>query len=159
MIDFICIKNLSIFNLIFFLIIYIWSIYYLYYIYKLSLKGETKNSSKSIFRKKQAINYFFTIFLHYMISFFMIFLPFFKCHIGNAKFLFKIIILLVVWIFIISILHGIYLSLRKTKKTILGKVYWKKKDAKMFKRVIIFKLFFSIVMIILIVLLFIQLLA
>jgi len=154
MIDFICIKNLSIFNLIFFLIIYIWSIYYLYYIYKLSLKGETKNSSKSIFRKNQAINYFFTIFLHYMISFFMIFLPFFKCYIGNAKFLFKIIILLVVWIFIISILHGIYLSITKTKNTILGKVYWKRKDAKMFKRVIIFKLFFSIVTMALIVFVF-----
>ena len=151
MIDFICIKNLSIFNLIFFLIIYICSIYYLYYMYKLSLKGETKNSSKSIFRKNQAINYFYTLFIQYTIIFTMICIPFFKCHIGNANFLFKIIILLVVWTFIISILHGIYLSLRKTKKTILGKVYWKKKDAKMFKRVIIFKFFFSIIMIILII--------
>jgi len=145
MIDFICIKNLSIFNLIFFLLIYIYSIYYLYYIYKLSLKGKAKNSSKSIFRKNQAINYFFTLFIQYTIIFTMICIPFFKCHIGNTNFLFKIIILFIVWTFIISILHGIYLSITKTKNTILGKVYWKRKDAKMFKRVIIFKLFFSIV--------------
>jgi len=154
MIDFRCIKNLSIFNLIFFSIIHIYTIYYLYYIYKLSLKGETKSSSKSIFRKNQAINYFYTLFMQYILIFTMICLPLFKCYIGNAIFLFKIIILLVVWTFIISILHGIYLSITKTKNTILGKIYWKRKDAKMFKRVIIFKLFFSIVTIALIVFVF-----
>ena len=124
---------------------FIFVLFIIFIIYKLSLKGETKNSSKSIFRKNQAVNYFYTLFIQYTIIFTMICIPFFKCHIGDAIFLFKIIVLLVVWTFITSTLHGIYLSLTKTKKTILGKVYWKKKDAKMFKRVIVFKLFFSIV--------------
>ena len=68
MIDFICIKNLSTFNLIFFLIVYICSIYYLYYIYKLSLKGETKNSSKSIFEKSSSKLFLYTFYsLYYRI--------------------------------------------------------------------------------------------
>ena len=101
--------------------------------------------SKVIHRKKVFFEYWFTILIQLYLSIGLIIFPSFKILIIEDKNPFLIILYISILIFIISILHGIYLSITKTKNTILRKVYWKRKDAKMFKRVIVFKLFFSIV--------------
>jgi len=137
----------------FFLIIYIlFGLFYTKKIYFFLINHKTIiEGNKVIYRKKVFFEYWSTILIQLYISIGFIIFPTFHILIIKNKNPFLITLYISIFIFIISILHGIYLSITKTKNTILGKVYWKRKDAKMFKRVIVFKLFFSIVTISLIV--------
>jgi len=101
-------------------------------------------------RAKSPINFWFTFFLQLSFSMFsliiieIVYLKLSKPH-------WILIVYGVFLIFCISILHRVYRSLKITKKTILKKVYWIRKDAKEFKRVILFKLVFALVGMILVI--------
>jgi len=112
-------------------------------------KGVIKSRGENIKRTKSPINFWFTFFLQLSFSIFSLILI--------EKIYFKLSsphwILIpygLFLVFCISILHGVYRSIKITKKTTLKRVYWIRKDAKDFKRVILFKLFFALIGVILV---------
>jgi len=114
-------------------------------------KGIIKIAGGEIIKRaKSPINFLFTFFLQLSISMFsliiieIVYLKISKPH-------WVLIVYGVFLIFYISILHGVYRSLKITKKTTLKRVYWIRKDAKEFKRVNLFKVVFALVGMVLIV--------